>query len=627
MSHNTLNSVDDQIFTCLNLDKPKSFFLFAGAGSGKTRSLVEVLKRFRNESIQRLKLNGQKVAIITYTNAASNEIKHRLEFDDCFIVSTIHSFSWALIRPYQKNIKEWIRTTTQKDLEELAEQQRKGRMGTKAAIDRAAKIDSKEKRLRNLDKIRSFTYNPNGINIGKDSLNHAEVIKMTSDFLTHEPLMQQILISKYPILLIDESQDTKKELIEAFFLIQSIHCSHFSLGLFGDTMQRIYMDGKPDLGISIPDSWEKPSKNINYRCPNRVITLINRIRSEVDEHFQEPSDKNEEGYVRLFIVDSNLGVDRQVIEKRISEQMADITSDDAWNKPDSEVKTLTLEHHMAARRSGFVDFFTPLYNSSKDSTGLLDGSMAGIPFLIHQLFPLISAKHAGNEFAVAQIMRKFSPLLDKQSLREESNQFEKIEKVNTAVESLLSLWKDGSKPILINILKELKKSNLFLLPNNLAIIVNRSEENIIDSDEFEDDRDKLIDAWDEALNSPYIQLEKYVEYISDKSPFGTHQGVKGLEFPHVRVILDDDEARGFLFSYEKLLGGKELSDRDRQNEGEGKETSLDRTRRLFYVTCSRAEKSLAIVAYSKNPSSVKKYATLEGWFSEDEIIELSDIKQ
>ena len=35
--------------------------------------------------------------------------------------------------------------------------------------------------------------------------------------------MQQILIKKYPILLIDESQDTKKELIEAFFKIQTFH--------------------------------------------------------------------------------------------------------------------------------------------------------------------------------------------------------------------------------------------------------------------------------------------------------------------------------------------------------------------------------------------------------------------
>ncbi|MEO1523464.1 MAG: UvrD-helicase domain-containing protein, partial [Cyanobacteria bacterium J06633_2] len=74
---NTTDSVDDEIYSCLDLDSPKSFFLFAGAGSGKTRSLVEVLKRFRQNSIHRLRRNGQKVAVITYTNAACDEIKRR----------------------------------------------------------------------------------------------------------------------------------------------------------------------------------------------------------------------------------------------------------------------------------------------------------------------------------------------------------------------------------------------------------------------------------------------------------------------------------------------------------------------------------------------------------------------
>jgi DNA helicase-2/ATP-dependent DNA helicase PcrA len=93
MEPNVDNSVDDEIYGCLDLDAPRSFFLFAGAGSGKTRSLVEVSKRFRQNNIHRLRLNGQKVAIITYTNAACDEIKRRLEFDPAFNISTIHSFS------------------------------------------------------------------------------------------------------------------------------------------------------------------------------------------------------------------------------------------------------------------------------------------------------------------------------------------------------------------------------------------------------------------------------------------------------------------------------------------------------------------------------------------------------
>jgi len=86
------------------------------------------------------------------------------------------------------------------------------------------------------------------------------------------------------------------------------------------------------------------------------------------------------------------------------------------------------------------------------------------------------------------------------------------------------------------------------------------------------------------------------------------------------VVLDDEEARGFLFSYEKLLGAKELSTADNKNITDGKETTLDRTRRLFYVGCSRAEESLAIVAYTKNPDAVKNFAISHNWFEEDEVI-------
>lgn len=86
------------------------------------------------------------------------------------------------------------------------------------------------------------------------------------------------------------------------------------------------------------------------------------------------------------------------------------------------------------------------------------------------------------------------------------------------------------------------------------------------------------------------------------------------------VVLDDAEARGFLFSYEKLFGAKEQTDTDLKNEQEGKDTSNRRTARLFYVACTRAMESLAVVAYSENPELVKSTALRNGWFSEEEIL-------
>jgi DNA helicase-2/ATP-dependent DNA helicase PcrA len=121
------------------------------------------------------------------------------------------------------------------------------------------------------------------------------------------------------------------------------------------------------------------------------------------------------------------------------------------------------------------------------------------------------------------------------------------------------------------------------------------------------------------LETPFKQVGLYEMYVSSRAPFDTHQGVKGREFDRVMVIMDDAEARGFMFGYEKLFGVKEPSATDIKNVREGKETGKDRTRRLFYVTCSRAKKSLSLVAYTENPAAVKAHVLKLGWFEENEI--------
>ncbi|MCK5510734.1 ATP-dependent helicase [Candidatus Parcubacteria bacterium] len=622
--NNIDNHVDEELYNCLNFDNPKSFFLFAGAGSGKTRSLVNVLSRLRNEKGEYLKVNRQQVAIITYTNAACDEIQHRLENDSIFYVSTIHSFIWNLIKNYNADIKEWLKTNLEDEILKLKDQQAKSRGVTKTSIAREKKIETKTMRLDNLNEISHFIYNPNGDNIARDSLNHNEVINIGAYFLLNKPLMQKILVRKYPILLIDESQDTKKELIDAFFVVQKINQKYFLLGLFGDTMQRIYSDGKENLDQNLPKNWIKPVKKMNHRCAKRIITLINKIRSSVDNQEQLPRIEKEKGVVRFFIISQNLP-NKAEIENIVIKKMATITKDKLWSGNDCDIKILTLEHHMAARRMGFTELFEPLYKINKLKTGLLDGTLPGIRFFTQFIVPLIKAKQNNDEFSVARIVKKYSPLFGDRSL-----QVKAIKQANASVISLFSLWDSKSDPELIEILQNISKSGLFPIPESLIPIATRNkkeqgiaeEYKITDKSESKEevrDKDEMIDAWDDALLSTFMQIEAYDEYISDRAKFGTHQGVKGLEFPRVMVILDDEEAGGFMFSYDKLLGTKIPTVTDKKNVEEGKETSIDRTKRLFYVACSRAEKSLAIVNYSANPELVKANILKDDWFDEKEI--------
>lgn len=127
------NHIDDhvekEIQDCFSTEDPKCFFVFAGAGSGKTRSLINTLTFLDKERGKSLLMKGKQIAVITYTNAACDEISRRLQYKPIFSVSTIHSFLWDLIKSYQADIKEWVTQFIQKEIEELQQKQVKGRGG------------------------------------------------------------------------------------------------------------------------------------------------------------------------------------------------------------------------------------------------------------------------------------------------------------------------------------------------------------------------------------------------------------------------------------------------------------------------------------------------------------------
>jgi len=613
--------VDDVIYESIKPSSPQSFFLFAGAGSGKTRTLVNVLARFKEEFGQEYKLRNKKIAIITYTNAAANEITHRLEYSSIFNVSTIHSFCWELIKSFTPDIKAWIKSNLIVEIAELEVEQSKSRdLNNKTSIGRAKKIESKNKRLTSLETIQKFIYNPNGDNLTKDSLNHTEVISITADFIKSKDLFKQILINKYPVILIDESQDTKKELIDAIFELQSQYEERLSLGLFGDTMQRIYSDGKENLGIGLPEKWVKPVKKMNHRSKSRIIDLINKIREDIDGQEQFPRIENKGGIVRFFAVSRTKN--KSETEVQIRQKMQEAAKDDKWTGDTAEIMTLTLEHHMAATRMGFSTFFNPLYTIDKLKTGLLDGTSSSINLFAKIVLPLYKAHIKKNKFEIANIIKQHSHLIDKQTLENDANKLELLHTTNDKVIELLSLWNEDNNPTLNEILKKIQETNLFKIPPVLKVVLQRGgidTENSVGNDEI-DEEDEVFIAWEEALKANFTEIVKYNEYINEESKFGTHQGVKGLEFERVMVIIDDEESKGFMFSYDKLFGLKPLTPTDKKNIGEGKETGIDRTMRLFYVACSRAKESLAIVAYTDLPEELKKNVISNGWFNNDEVV-------
>ena len=139
----------------------------------------------------------------------------------------------------------------------------------------------------------------------------------------------------------------------------------------------------------------------------------------------------------------------------------------------------------------------------------------------------------------------------------------------------------------------------------------------LEASEAEDDETVL--AWKSALGLTLSEYKAYDDYVNGRTMYATHQGVKGLEFPRVLVLIDDHDTKGNLFNYERLFEVEPLSKTDEKNMTEGRETSIDRTLRLLYVTCTCAKHSLALLMYPVNPEKEKATALAKGWFNDDEI--------
>lgn len=624
------DGADAQIQECLNPAAPKSFFLYAGAGSGKTRSLKNALDGFREAHGAAFRRLGKKIAVITYTNAAADEIAERVGQDSLFPISTIHSFCWRHIESYHADIQAWLLETLPVDLADLHEKQAKGRAGTKAALDRERAIASTTRRIEWLSVPRRFTYNPNGDNFGQDSLSHSEVLKITAAFIETKPSMQAVLVNKYPFLLIDESQDTNKGLLEAFFALAAANEGKFGIGLFGDTMQRIFLDGHPELERLVPDGWSRPVKRLNHRSPQRVIALGNVLRAPIDRQRQIARDDSDTGIVRLFVASSTTP-DKPGFEQRVRDRMAYLCGDPEW-RDEAEVKTLTLEHHMAASRRGFLEMFQALDRDSRLSTGLRTGEIAGLRLFTERVAPLVAAARAKDGFAVMAHLRATSPLLKRVAVAQTTIPDDPLLPIRAGVNALLALNPESPKTTFLAILECVAEHRLFEIPAALRPFVADDAgaaatdvKAIADEEEADTDEEAIeaspasLEAWRAFLETPYRQTIPYAEYVTDRGPFGTHQGVKGLEFERVLVILDDSDARGFLFSYEKLFEAKPLSDTDRKHLADATDGGITRTRRLLYVTCTRAKKSLALVAYTDDPDALVGSVLRNQWFDSDEI--------
>ena len=237
----------DQVHRCL--EHGESFLVEAGAGAGKTYTLVKALQFLIDRYRHTLPQRHQRIACITFTNVAKDEIEARTDRSPLIHCNTIHAFCWSLIVGFQRQLRERL-PELEHWPERLAEA---GDLG---------------------DHPVAYELGHRGINDARISIHHDDVLLLTIALMEHSKF-RRILADKYPIILIDEYQDTDGGWIDSIK-------QHFlgredapQFGFFGDHWQKIYGNGCGQIehpGLTVV------GKEANFRSVPTVVDCLNRMR-------------------------------------------------------------------------------------------------------------------------------------------------------------------------------------------------------------------------------------------------------------------------------------------------------------------------------------------------------------
>jgi DNA helicase II / ATP-dependent DNA helicase PcrA len=620
---------------CLKASEKRNFIMVAGAGAGKTTSLVKALSTIIAEHGQKLKRSRQRVACITYTEVAADEIWADVGNNPLAHVSTIHSFLWMITRSFQNDIKDWVFQRIDERILELAAIAAAfgPRVQQRTRVNNQRDQDRYEVSRAQVEQVRTFTYGT-GSNYPKGILGHDDIIRMATDFLRERPLLQTLVAQQFPFVFVDESQDTQEPVVIALKAVAKRAGTQFCLGFFGDPMQRIYLTGVGP--INLERDWMSINKEENFRCPQTVLAVANAIRRDGDDLVQIGGRVQEidgakvivKGSARLFVLPADNRRDYNL--KAVRELVARQNDDPAWRPgPGDKTKVLVIVHRMAAVRLGFGDLYAAM--NDKAPTAFKDGFLDATAWPLRPFYtfvtPITQATELGQEFASMSLLRQYCPLLQREALPTKEVS-ELLAKIRTAVHHLRDLMVPGSGATIRDVLNHLIEQRLFTLDPRLLAYLEagaNGDNDTVDSAEaeIEEESTREIAAMDAFLSCAADQFRGYSQYVQQLSPFSTHQGIKGTEFDRVLVVLDDDEGTHVQFSYDKYFGVKPPSERDLENRREGKETTVERTRRLFYVCCTRALTDLVVVYYSAQPDQAELCVRAAKIFPDDKIYNMA----
>lgn len=549
------------------LDEGRSFRLEAGAGAGKTYSLIKALERLIEVHHRDMPQRGQQIACITYTNVAREEIQARIDNNPIICCETNHAFCWSLISGFQQQMRELIKEIPawQERMEEV------GDLGSRRV---------------------EYSIGRRAIRDEVISLHHDDVLPLTIALMENEKF-RHIMTSRYPIILIDEYQDTDAAWVEAIkkHFLGSDRSPIF--GFFGDHWQKIYPGGCGKLEHPLV---EEIGKGANFRSVQVIVDKLNAMRPELPQFVDDPEAVGE---VRVFLTNDWAGARKtgghwggdlptEEAHAALDAVRARLEESD-WDIQPSSTKILMLTHRGLALEQGYPS----LPEVFRYNEAFTDKDHPYISYLVDVLDPACDAFEQKKYGEMFELLGSKVPLMKRIS--------DKAAWSN-AMASVVALRDKGT---IGQVISHLMASRQPRLPE----VIERKEKELVDFVEGgEGELPPALEEIQKLRSVAYDELRHLRRYLDGTSPFETKHGVKGAQFENVLVVLGRGWNRYNFNEMLELASGAIPAN---------KVDAYERNRNLFYVASSRPKKRLALLFTQKITPAAE--TTLRRWFGNESV--------
>lgn len=527
------DKVDEQIVETLK--SGRSFRVEAGAGSGKTYSLNRAIEWIQANKWSDYSRKKQNVVCITYTNAAVDVIAERLAKDSFILPSTIHSFAWNAIKQYQSVLIDAV--TTNPDF-----------LTDEGDFNKVTEVAY----------ALGHRYKENGIQY----LYHDDVLKLFC-LLLDNAKFRRVFADKYPLILIDEYQDSYKPIIDRFvdyFIAKGIGPQ---FGFFGDAWQTIYQSNKA-CGAIENDNIDVIKKSSNFRSAPRIVQLLNDIRPDLP---QKSAIDGFDGEVVVITCEDYNGARRtdrnfkgelppEVLKSRLDEIEAKIKQD---TPNDESLKILMITHKVLATQQGYEQLLDVL------GDGLRNKEDPFLLFFMNTVEPIYKALCTSNTQLLFDTLDIKRYPITKKSEKAKWQEFRKQ-------------LAEARTQKAIDVLELVRQTDLIPMPPNLDGYYRLYH----DAPEAMYIAEVTIRSF---LELEYSQFLAAIDFLYPEAVFSTEHGVKGEEYDNVVFVVSKGWNQYQFETYAPMITGK-------ASVPSGKQAAFERNRNLFYVCCSRPKKRL-----------------------------------